>query len=483
MTVLDANIELPAGAVPPDALKDGYGTTLPLDHVISRDMEGKPLSYIGDFVWNWTPYDPRGIKTAMYFDYWATKANRKKVEISEITSEREARIREIQHLMVRLIYRDKGRENGGSHLRGRLSGLLLLARFAESCACSLREVLECQDRLDAFIATVSGHECVHIMGWLNILRVLDPVNELGFVLAKPRRLGELMDRKARYLKSSKQHVPLPTRIYSALINALSNELDDIESNKDRLLGAVRAAIAEHAKLRAQIENCDVVIGPAIIAGYDLQDYLSRQGVSSSLNGLSAAVVNIFRVCKLQIHVFSGMRDEEAQHLPFDCMETEKRAHGRKHHLIVGVTTKLEGARRRRTKWVTTESDGFRAIRLAQQFAAEIYKRVGVNPSDTEKSKDKYPLFPSTHYLPWMGPQSKDHSKDGFTPVRANLTSESRALRERLCMIIDEVDLIELEEIDPFRAWRDEPEYAVGQPWPLSTHNCGAPWPCTPTPPG
>jgi hypothetical protein len=96
-----------------------------------------------------------------------------------------------------------------------------------------------------------------------------------------------------------------------------------------------------------------------------------------------------------------MRDEEADHLPYHCMETVKAGHGRKHSLFVGVTTKLNGARFKRTRWVTTDAQGFRAVRLAQSFAAVIYECLGVTPSAAEKSKDDFPLFVSTSYLPWV----------------------------------------------------------------------------------
>jgi len=109
MAILDAKIDLPAGAVPPDPWEDSDRATLRLDHVISRDREGQPLSYVGDYVWNWTPYEPRGKKVSIYFDYWTTN-RRRKVNPSDITPQRESRIRELQHLMCRLIYRDEARK-------------------------------------------------------------------------------------------------------------------------------------------------------------------------------------------------------------------------------------------------------------------------------------------------------------------------------------------------------------------------------------
>jgi hypothetical protein len=75
------------------------------------------------------------------------------------------------------------------------------------------------------------------------------------------------------------------------------------------------------------------------------------------------------------------------------METEKR-NGRQHALLVGTTTKFNGGRRMRTKWVTTDKDGFRAVRLAQAFAAVIYESMGITPGEKDAIKDRYPLFVS-----------------------------------------------------------------------------------------
>ena len=465
MAILDPNIELPAGAFQPDPWEDAYGITLPLNHVISRDKEGKPLSYVGDFVWNWTSYDPRGQRALMYFDYWATKG-RKTVEESEITPEREARIRELQYLMVCLIYRCEGKPIGFRQVRRYLEILYLFARFAESHACSVREVLQIQDRFDAFIAVIPDYRCSSVKAWIIFLCTLDPVSELGFQIAKSRRWRELKDRKEKSLNNQRQYAPLPTRIYSELINALSCELNIIEAHKNSLLGALRAAIIEHVRFKERNPNKNPDIGPGIIGRYCLEDVLSQLDCGSDLKGLGSLVSEIFHICKLQIHLFSGMRREEAEHLPFHCMETVKKMHGRKHCLIAGVTTKLEGSRRRKAKWVTTEEDGFRAIRLAQQFATVIYESLGVTPSSTESSKDDYPLFPSTEYLPWGRAETRFKNTDRVNSAKQRV---SKALWERICPIIEEADIAELEDIDSFRAWRDEAEFAVGQKWPLTTH--------------
>jgi len=170
---------------------------------------------------------------------------------------------------------------------------------------------------------------------------------------------------------------------------------------------------------------------------------------------------------LQIHLFSGMRSDEVKTLPYHCLVTKNGGHGRTHSLISGITTKFNGGRRQTTLWVTTEQDGFRAIRLAQQFSAIIYKSIGTTPSNSDADKDKFPLFLSSGYLPWE-PRKNYTLEERLQPAKPKL-SQKKSLLTRLLPVIEEADLKELEDIDPFRAWRDETMFAVGQRWPLGTH--------------
>jgi hypothetical protein len=466
---LNADVSVMENLISSDSLSQDNEIPLSLDHVISRDSEGKKVSVIGDFCWDLSVYDPRGENSKLYFDYWREGAG--KSILSNITAERVLRMREMQLLLALLIYReDKAGFIAAITINKTwLSGLALIARFAESQSCSLREVLARHDLLDIFIITVPNSAAHKIVGWLHFLWKLDSKKKLGYLVAKPRRWAGLQKQAKACKDSLRQHAPLPSRIYSSVINSLRDELDDIEEHSERLIGALRASIAES---RSKVKDWKGEgLGPGIISRYSLEEYFARRGFSNHVSSLGTAVREVFRICKLQIHLFSGMRDAEAQHLPFHCMITERRGHGRKHCLIAGVTTKLEGGQRRSAKWVTTEKDGFRAVHIAQKFASIVYGSLGITPSASEGSRDKFPLFIATGYLPWGGGRSVISSDDAsnLSVSSCDLGPSSTRLRERLVPAIEEDDLAELESIEPFRAWRDEAEYAVGQLWPLKPH--------------
>lgn len=469
----NAQIDLPAGSYPPDPWDHGGGVQLRLDHVISKDANGSPLSRVGDLVWDWTFCTPRQTKSLLHFHFWKTTGN-ETVREKDITATRLQLIREMQYLMVLRVYHSE-RLLGYRSLANDLFCLGKFARFAREMQCSLRDVLEQRILLDAFIAQLPSSQCKDAARWIAFLRERITVSELGFELAVPKKWAELKKRSNDYIKSRLQTSPLPTRIYLALINALNSELDDIEAHRDQMLAALREGIALHREhttieaVQAKGWERSPTFGPDLIAKHGLAEFLVRRGFSTDLAGLTSAVTNIQRVCKLQVHTFSGMRDEEAEHLPYHCMETVKAGHGRMHCLIVGVTTKLVGARFKRTRWVTTEAQGFRAIRVAQSFADVIYACVGVTPDTAEKSKDNFPLFVANSYLPWSSSPSA-FTDSRYAPSQVlGISKLSDVLKAELCPLIEAEDIAELVAIDEFRDWATESEFAVGQLWLLKTH--------------
>jgi hypothetical protein len=453
------------GAQGPDLWDDQGGIYLPLDHVICRDLDGTPHT-VREFIWPWTAYTSHKQRTTLHFYYWK-QAGRQKDDLVP-TPEREARMRELQFLMTRQLY--FGNENAVSTLNNKLQTLHRVARFAEQHSCTVRDVLTHAPLLDACGANLPDRCAAIWMGWLTFLRDLDPETELGFEPAKPSRWDDLYQRAKRYRDGSKQYAPLPTRIYAALINNVSAELDDIEAHGPRLLAALREAIGEYQQVKATNMDARILIGPRVVEKYGLTDFLRRYDLDSKrskLGDLGGIVGEIFRVCKLQIHLFSGMRYEEARQLPYHCMDTVQGRHGRRHCLVTGATTKFNKGRRLRTRWVTTENEGFRAIRLAQQFATVVYEAIGVTPATDDDVKDEHPLFPAVGYLPWDKRQATPGGP--IVTYLGHLGAASETLLNRLCPSIEDEDVVELEEIDPFRSWREEPEFAVGTRWPLTTH--------------
>lgn len=466
--VYEAQIDLGAEAYPPDPWPSAVGIHLPLDHVVSRGSDQAPLSRLADYVWDWTPYHPRKKRSMLCYFYWREGGKRaSSVRTNEITPDRIARIRQMQHLMSLIIYRRIGPPLSVGTLHHYLYTLVRVARHGEKHSTDVQGVLGDKKRLDALITSISSYECRGLFQLLSLLYTWDPGTEIGFEVVKPRKLGLLQQRASQHLADKKQTAPLPTRIYSLLINGLTQELSDIEAHVERLEKALALALTEHEQWKRDGSKLRPSIGADLVQQFGLTDFLVRRGRTYTLPSLAAVIGDIQTVCALVIHTFTGMRAEEAQHLPFHCLELEKGRHGQPHFLVIGATTKLVGARHRRTRWVTNQ-EGHRAIRLAQRLALIIYQAHRCVPQDGDATMDDFPLFVSTDYLPW-GKRPKN-TPDAFRPASSlSLSSASDHVRQTLCPVITHPDLEELEEIDPHRAWRSEPEFQLGQPWPLASH--------------
>lgn len=468
---ISANINAGGAALAPDPWDDEWGPNLRLDHVIVRDLDGTPHT-VREFEWPLTAYSSYRKRIVLSFYYWKQRRGVRSIDPSELTPDRVARMRELQFLMTRHFY--FADVTAPSTLYRKLATLRVVARFAEEMSSTLRDVLtettlfdSCSERIDDFLLE-------DWISWVRFLRKLEPESQLGFTVAKPTpgKWKDVLRRSTAYNTNCKQHPPLPTRIYSTVINNISAELDVIVAHKDKLLGALSEAVAEYRRIRLIGEEVSGKFGASLIEKYGLLSFFERSGYSSvkfPLRALTRTVSDIFEVCKLQIHLFSGMRDAEAAHLPFHCMVIEKGLHGRTHYLIEGITTKFNKGRRLRTKWVTTECDGFRAIRLAQEFAGVVFLGMGVVPSADDDQKDNFPLFPTPNRFPWMSSGGASGvATVGFGRNISRL-KEGDPLLARLCPLIEDEDVSELEEIDPFRAWRTETVFQPGKRWHLTTH--------------
>lgn len=462
-----AQIEIDSSAVPPDPWVTG--NRLSLDHVISRRLDGTPASRVGDLQWNWDAYKSRGRSGTYSFIYW-TRGNAKGGrEVQGLSDDRLARVREMQHLMTLLIYKRNGIPLSSSTLDGYLTSLWRVAQYAESRSISIAAVFEQPRHLDPLILMVRDTAAAMLFRWWNQLSKLDEA-DVGFKLVPPVNLEELRKRADDHKHGKKQKAPLPTRIYSEFINALTTELDAMEPVVDELVATVRRLAEERNALPDDLVKNDkgaiTKLLNTIRASWspNLEAYYSLRGYSSALNSLNSSLSDIQRVCKLVVHTFTGMRSAEAAYLPYHCIELENGRHGKQHIVLAGITTKLEGGHRRRTRWVTNHL-GYRAVLLAQKVAIAIYSPLGIAPSSKDADRDSYPLLVSPSQLPWGG------ASEGPIEPTANLslTHACKHLQAALQPIIQDSDVAELEQIDPYRDWRGEPEFAVGEPWPLESH--------------
>ncbi len=466
--IFQPKIELPAGAVPPDSYDGSDGLTPPDGLVVSRNRDGTAASTYGERVWNLSAYHPEHRATNLHFWYWNDEA---------AASLRESLSRETRWIMFVLLWKLPGPLVSLSTLRGIGKLLRALALFAETHSYQVRELLRAGRPLREFVkAHCAGYLAAEFSGLLGNLARMGKA-DVGFEVAGADTRAELMVLHRKWYANIKQVAPMPTRIYSAVLASLSEELTDWNAVATSYLAMVKEFAQDPlvgrslAHQRYCIRNnpgLSAATVPALTfaelqAKHGVAPYMLSKRLPSTVAGLITGLLGVQAIAKLTIQAFSGMREDEARSLPYDCLETIKR-NDKLHYVIQGRTTKLNHGQAKCARWVTNQ-EGSRAIQIAKEIADIIYFACGTT-AQSEDSVGRV-LFVSSTYI---GPaRNKPIAPQGvYRPARLDIVSFPE-VRTRLEPVIKEEDLRELEQLDPHRAWRTEEQYAVGRPWTLKSH--------------
>lgn len=469
--IWEPKLEIPSGVPVPDFYDGSNGLIPPDDFVICRKRDGSVASVYADLEWDVTAYDPRGRLRKLYFASWCNNTP---------TKNQRRIVGEIRWLMFLLMWKREGATLSVGSWVKYMELMRTLARFSNDNSCGINDVLSDVNVMKRYLERTASHHYNKLSSLLFTLIELGE-KEVGFRVLGGISLKELRERyRKEYAAQSKQHPPIPTRIYSCLITVLMRELTDFESIMESYLRLAETCAADPLLGRRYEQQFKVAkrLGipfrkavmrptlPDLLDRHGLVDYFESKILSSNLLSLVRGLSDIQLVCKLIIHAFSGMRHEEAQSLPLECLDAFK-SDGKVHYRILGSTTKLNNGRIKRTRWLTSR-EGAQAIRVAQKVASLIYLKVmGDVPKKATSKIDDYPLFVSTAYFPFVSTIGDSGSRK-YAAGTLDLCNAKR-LSARLELTIEELDLRELEQIDPHRAWRSEPEFQTGQQWPLTTH--------------
>jgi hypothetical protein len=459
MTIFQAKINLPQGAVLPDEYDIDLGRIPSDGFVISRNNDGSTLSTYGQLSWDRTPYEPDGRTVKLHFVFWGK---------GKLTQQRVDLVAELHWLMFIMMYLRPGRPLSNATYKYYLYSMHVIARLCDSRSIKIQDFLS-NPRLLLESANNIEYWSYYWSRIIKLLHKLGP-DVVGFNVAKKEIAPKLDAISQAYNKKQKQHPPIPTRIYSSILLSLKQDLQEFEQVADRILGLYRECTNDFLSGRTTSQQSIIRKDTAqeyggirpefaeLLKKYNLENYWAKKGYVKTVWGLSSAITSMMVTASLQIEAFTGMRTNEVQSLPHHCLDIVER-NGSDHYIVKGRVTKHSGGLRKRTRWVTSES-GKRAILLMQRFSEAIYKSRGKIPVKSDTRINSYYLFISPSYglfANWR-----------HAPATLELSSYTQ-IRKRYQPAIDEEDLIELEQIDPHRAWRSESEFQHGLPWPLKTH--------------
>jgi len=459
----ESKLIVPAGVPEPDAFNESSGRIPPRDFVVTRRRDGTTASVFGDLAWDFTAYTPEGKTKRLFFSYWGK---------APVTQSRNDRAVEIRAIAFLLIWRRHGASLSVGTVGNYTTVLCACAQYADDNNISVVDMFSSNESLLDFVFTrASGWMAQTLGGMLSVLARLS-IDELGFAVVGDKCIRQIKLHARQSQPPSRQHAPIPTRIYSQLLSGLQDELTSWLSVADEMLTLfnqcgrdprIGRSRVRHSKIAQangladeQVKDFEELATPACIA------YLITKGKQLSVGSVSAVVGEAQKNTKLLVQAFTGMRDDEASSIPYLCVE-EAVVNGKVHYYVKGRTTKLHHGLIKRAQWVTN-ADAVRAIKAAQAIADAIYSVFDIFPATSPANFANFPLYVSVRYMRLAGVP--------LTPKDDHFVTGDMQYRElpKCCIApIAEEDVRELEHIDPHRAWRSEPDFCIGEPWPFTTH--------------
>jgi hypothetical protein len=446
----------------PDNAAQMYGKPA-LDFVLCRDEHGNATAVYGEPVWDFNPYrlSAKKIRRIRFDTIFDDRSN-----------EQEALIEEVKHLLYCLIYFGTGGRLGtlSASTLSNYFGVLRIAMqfcFVQGQkpmvgVLSLRQLFTVPVYLAAFIRerNVTGSLC----GILNQL-VHVGQERLGYVVLNPNRF----DLKR---PKSNQHPIIPTRIYLNLINIVGDLLDQIYQGVDSIESFVSSFSDEHYGININTQKSRGLGGRANYRS-DMQQALREHGlvevfvndfICSHRASLQRVLLQMQYVVKTVIHLYTGMRDQEVLRMKYNCLREE---------VVMAPVIDDHNVVRDRPQTVcvlstTTKFTGYRKHE-AWFASSEVVKAVEVAQAICRGLAKLYKLEPNDDCLLFLNPSILKYKKANNISVSDFYSSRREQLNILSTLKIQVEDLQELAQSDPSRDFYNEPDFAVGQPWPLTSH--------------
>jgi hypothetical protein len=446
----------------PDNALQMYAKPSP-DFVLCRDEEGKATAVYSETVWDFNPYRLSARKVnKIYFD----------AIFEEEGLEQEKLIEEVKHVLYCLIYFAGGGRRGSLSV-GTLAQYWMVLRMAiKFCyaqrqkplvgVLSLKQLFTIPIYFAAFIRDQNpvGKVLNGILGAL----ICVGADRLGYAVVNPITFGT----KA---PDSKQHPVIPTRIYLSLINITGDLIDQIHPGVDRFESFLEGFTNKHYGRAYSRQKRDLGYNAnfqpdmdQVLKDHDLHEVFSGEYACIHKRHLQTALLKMQYALATVVHLYTGMRDQEVMRLSYLCLSDQVVRTAvvddidvtrDKAQLVdlVSTTTKFSGYKKE-SVWLAP-GEVVRAIDIAKAICRGLAKLYNI-PLD-----DRCPLFLNPSILSF----TRSKAEVGVTSFSARSTQGS-VLRT---LLIQSEDLQELTQSDPTRDFHNDPGFAIGQPWPLTTH--------------
>lgn len=428
------------------------------DFVISRESDGRILSYYHDDVWDLSPYHS-GLES-------------KKLLFENIEDEGDRGV--VKRLMFLLMLFGNGRSGtilSSSTLYDYFQGTLVsLSKYAQETNVSIKDVLEDSDKLETYARGLVANRLARapsLNALMAFLSSLDSKNSGINFRANPKLIKLLHQTFSREYVIEQTPV-IPASIFLGGARSRWEHFRMVEKNIDSLTKFISLTMSNPFYARPP-KGKATVGGKSVCFGKNTNGYVSWENAvkENSLNtlfefysvrtriDLVSFLSQFYSTCRHLILTYTGMRRGEAQLLQSDCLFESKI--GKTTH-VIGITTKISGVPQK-MNWVTV-SEIKKVVRVLVQIGDVI-------ASERSPLVKERPLFVN---LDLMKRTNKEYEKkDSQKSITASMRDSAELPLDEDAVCIAEHHIRELEDIAPAKNWRDDPIFQVGKPWRFKFH--------------
>jgi len=425
--------------------------------ILSRSGDGSVISLFDDNVW-FLPQFAFSVRDNPYFNFKTFLQNGKF---------REENLEICKRLVAFKMF-SKDSKTGKAIRLTTMQRIILALRqvstFSNLRDIRIQEVFGSKQLFDEMLENLLSSNLISLLALVRTLSRIER-KERGFSIdGSILPTFEKIARRNR--KESNQHAVIPSRILWAKYNQYKTCLNDYLSNKVAIHNFIKGITENrffgrnfHARIkhldeflnlsedaRAAIKQRPVSFWQAVKI-HDLEKLAHQYQWSTTQSAIS--FLSLVQHCaKCLIHIFTLMRDGEVFNLPTDCLEPITGWNNEAIYLC-GTSTKLE-SERTPAKWITT-NDVCRPIEVLQSIQKLI------KSCSQDNIEADLLLLPASN-LPYSNNSTKKESA-----ITTNLDHKLPPT------LITEADIRELEDIDPYRNWRGDKRFKIGQPWRITSH--------------
>lgn len=427
------------------------------DFIISRTASGVAVSRYQDDEWNMKMYDAQG-RCVYNFVSWLPDS------VHPMAKTIVGELKEIQ--FARLYCHPKPRKPNSIGLISSRK----LARLALNNNMSLCELFNEENLKKVLLQSYAEMPAGQMRDILKFIKELFSIRAKhpDFNIAPKtyeiiERMQSLYNHPRHQRCNPEQTKIIPSRLYAAFIIAFNEELDSFNTYADEIVELFR--LRKSNKLfglstSRSSSYKDSVAWTDAVAQQGLCALFEKQSITNWID-LRGYIGEIQCAAKYWMHLFTGMRGNEARILPADTYKSMKMGNANI-TILRGYTSKLSGQNHTATFWMTAGiiEKGTIAARQVGTIAAIL------NEYD-QSNLSQYPLFPPLT----AGEDGQVFEAAPVIGTSGNVHSLKRLTARWPNLVVREEDIRELEQFDGFRDWRNDPDVKLGSVWPLASHQC------------